>query len=825
MCSKETWNVNVDRLARSNCVYRENIRKSLIYPTADSSDERCSLRSVSLIELNSNIDQSSEDYLNFKTQLRWTNSTLVPFTTVDECINFLTNYKNERIFIILSNTLGKTIVPRIHDLHQLDSIVIFDNSQTLNDEWMKNWRKMRGTHSQLTSICNLLASIVQQHSQNVVPISLASADIGSKTSLDELDHTFMYTQLLKESLLDIDHDKTECVHTFADYWRHQCPYNTPEIDKFEKEYPLHSPTWWYSNTVFLFECVNQALRTLDVDIILKIAFFMCHLHRNIQQIHSEQSSKHGKSFTVYRGYGLPVVDFEKLRKAKGGLLSFNNFLSTSKDEKVASMFAESNTNGTDLIGIHFKITVNGRNSSVPYAFLRGGLSSHPNEKEVLFSMHTVFRIGEIEQIGDNNRLWRVNLTATHDRDPQLSALTDRLEEETQRGSKGWSRLGKVLLKLGEAREADKLYELLLNEESNETEKSYFYSQLGYCKVDQGKAGEAVKFYKKAVEIGEKNLHPYDHVLAIYYNNLASAYGKISEHSKALTLYSKAQEIYEKKPDDKNELLAMTYSNMAFTYDCMGQYERALFFYKKHLDISKHILPSNHPDLATTYSNVCLVYNNLGKHAKALDSVEKALEIQEKILPSNHPDLATSYNNKGLVYVSSKNYSKALPFYQKALTIREKINPPNYSDLAQSYNNMGDYYHQHEKDYPKALSFYEETLKIRQNADLQNPHDLYICYNNIGLVHTDMNKHSDALSLFKEAEKFLEKAVRKDHPDYAILYNNIGGTLTRIGDYRAALSYCNKVLEIRKNLLPANDPKLLIWYYRIAMLWYKLTNQR
>ncbi|CAF1357746.1 unnamed protein product [Adineta ricciae] len=244
MYSNGTCNVNVDKLGRSDCVHQKSTdRRSFIYSTADTNGEQCSLRSFSLVELNSHIDQSSEDYLNFTTQLRWTNSTLATFTTDDECINFLTVNKNERIFVILSATLGKTIVHRIHNMHQLDSIVIFDNNETLHQEWIKDWPKVRGTHSQLTSICNLLVSIVQQHSQNVVPISLASADIGSKTNLDELDHTFMYTQLLKESLLDIDHDKSECVHTFADYWRHQCPYNTPEIDKFEKEYPLHSPTW------------------------------------------------------------------------------------------------------------------------------------------------------------------------------------------------------------------------------------------------------------------------------------------------------------------------------------------------------------------------------------------------------------------------------------------------------------------------------------------------------------------------------------------------------------------------------------------------------
>ena len=40
-------------------------------------------------------------------------------------------------------------------------------------------------------------------------------------------------------------------------------------------------------------------------------------------------------------------------------------------------------------------------------------------------MHSVFRIGEIKQIDNNNRLWQVDLTLTSDNDPQLHALTER----------------------------------------------------------------------------------------------------------------------------------------------------------------------------------------------------------------------------------------------------------------------------------------------------------------------------------------------------------------------------------------------------------------
>ena len=44
----------------------------------------------------------------------------------------------------------------------------------------------------------------------------------------------------------------------------------------------------------------------------------------------------------------------------------------------------------------------------------------------------------------NNRLWQVDLIQTTDNDPQLSALTKRIQNEI-RGSTEWDRLGKLLI--------------------------------------------------------------------------------------------------------------------------------------------------------------------------------------------------------------------------------------------------------------------------------------------------------------------------------------------------------------------------------------------
>jgi hypothetical protein len=66
------------------------------------------------------------------------------------------------------------------------------------------------------------------------------------------------------------------------------------------------------------------------------------------------------SFIVYRGQGLPQTDFDQLIKNKGGLLSFNNFLSTRKNCGVSLKFAYRTIKVSILIGILFIITIDDR---------------------------------------------------------------------------------------------------------------------------------------------------------------------------------------------------------------------------------------------------------------------------------------------------------------------------------------------------------------------------------------------------------------------------------------------------------------------------------
>ncbi|CAF1638517.1 unnamed protein product [Adineta ricciae] len=818
-----------------------------------------------LVWVNTNIDEKDEDRQNTLTHLRSVVNDVNIYTQPDACVQFLNSIGDEKAFVITSGSLGQQLVPEIHDIPQVNAIYIFCSNKSRHETWTKSWSKVKGVHTNIKEICEALTTGVKQYNQDSIAISLVPViEEGPNANLNQLEPSFMYTQIFKKILLDMEHDK-QGIKDLLIYCRQCFQNNIKEqriIGEFERNYRPDKAIWWYTRECFTYQMLNQALRTLDGELIINMGFFLHDLHKQIQQLHQAQVSNYKrKPFVVYRGQGLCKKDFDQLSKTVGGLLSFNNFLSTSIKQQKSLVFTYSALSDPDKVGVLFVITIDPNISTTPFASVRG-VSYFEDEAEILFSMHSVFRVGTIRQVGDKNKLHHeVQLQLTADDDPQLRVLTDRIEREVQ-GSTGWQCLGKLLLKLGQLDKAEELYAVLLEQTSNKSDTALYYHQLGYLKDDQGDYKMAIEYYEKALKIQETTLpsnHPslatsYSNIALVYdkmgeyskalsffekaleieektlpsnhpdlaqsYNNIGLVYYNMGEYSKALSFYEKALEIREKTLPSNHPDLAQSYNNIGGVYDSMGEYSKALSFYEKALEIREKTLPSNHPSLATSYNNIGFVYYNMGEYSKALSFYEKALEIWGKTLPSNHPSLAASYNNIGLVYNNMGEYSKALSFYEKAFEIREKTLPSNHPSLATSYNNIGAVY-QNMGEYSKAYSFYEKALEISGKSLPSNHPDLATSYNNIGLVYNNMGEYSKALSFYEKAFEIWEKSLPSNHPDLATSYNNIGGVYKNMGEYSKALSFYEKAFEIWGKTLPSNHPSLATSYNNIGLVYYNM----
>ncbi|CAF3163550.1 unnamed protein product [Rotaria sp. Silwood2] len=676
-----------------------------------------------LVWLDANIDETKEDFKNSLKNLQHIVASITTFTDAQECFEFLGEIKKEKVFIIVSGSIGQNFVPKIETLPQLDSIYVFCGNKSFHEPWANTISKVKGVYTDIKPICEALEIDRERCDRAMVSISY-----------NGLDPLFMYTQLLKEALLQIEDDDKKAIKGLVDYCRLEQDIPEDQIEKIEREYRAHTPIWWYTAETFIYPVLNRGLRQMDVDIIMKMGFFIRHLHNHIAELHRQQQGTVPAKFQVFRGQGLSMEDFEKMKKTKGGLMSFNNFLSTSRNRMVSfDNFARLAARNTTSVGILFVMTIDTAicmKSSTPFADVSKVSFFKGKEEEILFSTHTIFRIDRIEKIHDErtDRLWQVNLTLAGNQDDDFNKLTAHLREEFN-WTKGWPRLGSILIKLGKPAQAEHLYQILLEKASTDKERSDYNLQLG------------------------------------------RVYDNMGEYSKALSSYEQSLEIRKIALPPNHPDLAASYNNIGLVYNNMGDYSKALSSYERSLEIQKIALPPNHSDLATSYNNIGNVYNNMGEYSKALSSYERSLEIKKIALPPNHPDLAASYNNIGLVCYNMGEYSKALSYYEKALDIDQKALPPNHPDLASDYNNIGLVYN-NMGEYSKALSYYEKSLDIDQKALPPNHPDLASDYNNIGLVYYNMGEYSKALSNYEKAHEIDRKTLPPNHPYIAQSKRNI-----------------------------------------------------
>lgn len=628
-----------------------------------------------LVWLDSSADEVSiGDSLNTIRNLRKVVHDLNTFTAVGKCMEFISSVENEKIFMICSEELSETIIPMIHNMPQINCIYLFCAHKAGQEEWTKKWPKVKGLYTDITSLYEELKKASAECDQNLVSMSfIMPTKENPNEKFGQLDQSFMLTQLLKEILLttnfesqDFNEFLTICHKHFAD--------NAAElrnIQKIETEYHERQPIWWYTYECFVSSMLNRALRTMEIELIIQMGFFIQDLHHHIATLHTEQYQEHGDSdsFTVYRGQGLSENVFNQLKNTHGGLMSFNGFLPTGTSRKVSLDFAQETIATLNLIGVLFVMKINPSRASSPFANIGDvSYSRRVGEEEILFSMHSIFRIENVQQIDKHGPLWQVDLTLTSKNDPELQTLKESLRQETYPNLEGWDRLGMLLIKLGHFKKAEELYEIRLEKSADDRQKAHSCYMLGLVKSDQGNYEDAIEFYTKSVRINRMLPPPIHPDLSASYTDLGLAYSNIGHYAHALSSYKKALDIQEKTLPSDHPDLSITYNNMGNVYYKINKLSDALSYFEKSFAIRKSTLPPNHPLLATAYNNIAELYRDMGKYSKALSSHQTALNIYRKTLPSDHPDLATSYNNVGWVYTDMGDFSQALTYFKRALDI-------------------------------------------------------------------------------------------------------------------------------------------------------------
>ncbi|CAF4226862.1 unnamed protein product, partial [Rotaria sordida] len=166
------------------------------------------LQSFLLVWLDANFDESKDHYNKSIQDLQQILATITTFTDVDQCVDFLSDIEDEKVLMIVSDALGQHIVPEIQALPQLHSIYVFCDNQSIHQQWTKTIPKVKGVYTQIEPICEALQIDRRNYDRGMISISF-----------DRIDPLFMYTQLLKEALLEIEDDDAKSIKELVEYCR------------------------------------------------------------------------------------------------------------------------------------------------------------------------------------------------------------------------------------------------------------------------------------------------------------------------------------------------------------------------------------------------------------------------------------------------------------------------------------------------------------------------------------------------------------------------------------------------------------------------------
>jgi hypothetical protein len=104
---------------------------------------------------------------------------------------------------------------------------------------------MSSINTKIYRICQALKQSARQFDQNSISIGVIPHSESSNQSLDKLDPSFMYFQVLREILLEIKFNQ-QPIKEFVTYCRDNKCAESNIIDRFQQEYHCHMPIWWYT---------------------------------------------------------------------------------------------------------------------------------------------------------------------------------------------------------------------------------------------------------------------------------------------------------------------------------------------------------------------------------------------------------------------------------------------------------------------------------------------------------------------------------------------------------------------------------------------------
>ncbi|CAF0713369.1 unnamed protein product [Adineta steineri] len=501
-----------------------------------------------------------------------------------------------------------------------------------------------------------------------------------------------------------------------------------KIDEFENTYVSSMAIKWYTHDSFIYRLFNQAFREQNIDFIYRFRSYLCDLHEQLQRFSTEQWLSCGTEYNqtrtilIYRGQGnCSLSELQKYVDNIDNYITFNSFLSVTRNQQLASIYADTNKPLDKTVALLFQMELDPvklHMSGKPLASI-SHLSAFPEEDEFLLSAGTVFCIMSVGMF-------------------KFLLLPAK---------------GSVLRLMGQYAKAEYYYYLAIEQ----LPFYHFYNLkahqcLGILYENKGLYDRAIHHYEDSLACATKYSLKCRVSIANTYILIGQALRNMGDLTAAEVNFRRAIDYSQLHSDNGN---LNCYGELGQLYRQRSDYALARSFFQQQLDleIKCHGGCEFTPALGTAYNNLGEIDVAACKDLdQALGNLNKALEIRIACLPPNHTDLSTTFHNIAHALVlQGRDLDRALELAERALAIDRNSLPPNHPHLSFTLSLISDILYRHfdKTKLSKALTYAEQALRIA----LKNPDKQTVA---TGSIYLNIARLQLELKDFDKSMKMLEK---------------------------------------------------------------------
>ena len=278
---------------------------------------------------------------------------------------------------------------------------------------------------------------------------------------------------------------------------------------------------------------------------------------------------------------------------------------------------------------------------------------------------------------------------------------------------------------------------------------------GVCYAEFDDCKNAIKCFKRALILNQKDGDLDLKEQAKYYTNLGVCYNKMLDFDNAFLYFTKVLEIDKKEYGENSFDVAIDYNNLGLCLEKRKDYDTAINYHNKSLEIRTNLFGPNHPRIAIALNNIGICNKLKGNYNEALKYFEKCLKVRERELGQTHYYVVYTLYNIGNVYLEKGEYDIALRKYFLAVERGKASIPDKSPKILNIYEKIAEIY-QAKKEYEIAEAYCRrviDNLGKGSNVtfgydDIQHPMNLLDAYSLLqNILYYRFQDNNDTADLF------------------------------------------------------------------------------